>query len=173
MYKRYVFILLMFTAGLIAVASELEGRIERQIPIVVSAEVKPRIVKSGEVIPLTITVSNGLSSSIDHLTFSLTPNDWNGETFNVSLVDIYRDDEVGNLYLARPEMNVPMTISGMGRKEIKPGDKLDIRTDVRKWKLRDGWFPGKYKVTVRVGNLMVDKYSTLSVLSDPIEFEIK
>jgi hypothetical protein len=66
-----------------------------------------------------------------------------------------------------------MTVSGMGRREIKPGGKLDIQTDARKWKLRDGWFPGRYKVTVRIENLKVDDYSTLSVLADPIEFEIK
>ncbi len=173
MSKGYMSILLIFAAGLIAVTSELEGKQERQIQIVVSAEVKPKIVKTGEVIPLTITVSNGLSSSSYHSTFSLMPNDWNGETCNVSLADIYRDGKPGNLYLARPKIDVPMTVSGMGRREIKPGGKLKIQTDARKWKLRDGWFPGRYKVTVRIENLKVDDYSTLSVLADPIEFEIK
>ncbi len=173
MCKGHVFILLMFAAGLILVASELEGMQERKIPVVVSAEVKPKILKSGEAIPLTITVSNGLSSSSYHSTFSLTPNDWNGETCNVSLVDIYRDGKAGNLYLARPKIDIPMTVSGMGIREIKPGGKLEIQTDARKWKLRDGWFPGRYKVTVRINNLKIDDYSTLSVLADPIEFEIK
>lgn len=173
MCKGFVFVLLMFTAGLIVVASGQEGKQERQIQVVVSAEVKPKIVKTGEAIPLTITVSNGLSSSIYHSTFSLTPNNWNGETCNVSLVDIYRDGKAGNLYLARPRIDVPMTVSGMGRREIKPGGKIDIPTDARKWKLRDGWLPGRYNVTVRIDNLKVDDYSTLSVLADPIEFEIK
>jgi hypothetical protein len=173
MCKWYVFVFLAFSIGLIVVANEAAGKQQRQIPVVVSAEVKPKVVKSGEVIPLTITVSNGLSLSIYHLTFSLTPNDWNGETCNVSLLDIYRDDKAGSLYLARPKMNVPMTVSGMGRQEIKPGGKLEIQTDARKWKLRDGWLPGGYRVTVRVDNLKVDEYSTLAVLSDPVEFEIK
>ena len=173
MCKRHLFILLMFVSVLVTVASYLEGKQERQIPVVVSVEVKPKIVKSGEVVPLTITVSNGLSSSIYHLTFSLTSNGWNGETYNISLVDIYRDGKVGNLYLARPKMSVPITVSGMVRREIKPGEELEIQTDARKWKLRDGWLPGRYKTMVRVDNLKVDKYSTLSVLSDPIEFEIK
>ena len=173
MYKRYVFIFLVLAVGLIVVASRVQGRQERQISVVVSVEVKPKIVKNEKTIPLTITVSNNLSSSIYHSTFSVTPNDWNGETCNISLVDIYRNDKASNLYLARPKMEAPMTVSGMGRREIKPGGKIEIQTDARKWKLRDGWLPGRYRVTVRVDNLRVDKYSTLSVLTDPIEFEIK
>jgi hypothetical protein len=173
MFKQYASIFLMLGAGLIAVASGTRGKEERQIPVVVTADVNLKNVKGGEVIPLTITVSNGLPSSIYHSTFSLTPNEWNGETCNVSLVDIYRDDKPGNLYLSRPKMNVPVTVSGIGRKEVKPGGKLVVRTDARKWKLMDGWLPGKYRVTVRVDNLTIDKYSTLSVLTDFVEFEIR
>ena len=173
MRKRHLFILLMFVSALITVASNLEGKQERQIPVIVSVEVKPDIVKSGEVVPMTITVSNGLSSSIYHLAFSLTPNDWSGETYNISLMDIYRDGNTGNLYLGRPKIAVPITVSGGARREIKPGKKLQVQTNARKWKLRDGWLPGRYRATVRVDNLKVDKYSTLSVLSEPIEFEIK
>jgi hypothetical protein len=175
MYKRYVFVLLVlaFAVVLIVVASEVEGKQERQIPVVVSVEVKQNVVKTGEAIHLTIKVFNGLSSSIYHSTFSLTPNDWNGETCNVSLVDIYRNDKISNLYLARPKMNVPDEVSGMGRREIKSGGEIEIHTDARKWKLRDGWLPGRYRVTVRINNLKVDEYSTLSVLTDPVEFEIK
>jgi hypothetical protein len=134
---------------------------------------RPRIIADGEAVPLTITITNGLSSSIHHLTFSLESNGWNGETHNISLVDIYRDGEAGNLYLARPEMNVPVGVSGVSSREIKPGEQLEIRTDARKWKLRDGWLPGRYMVTIRVDNLRVDDYTTLSVSSDPFEFEIK
>jgi len=89
------------------------------------------------------------------------------------LVDIYRDDKQFNLYLARPEMNVPITVSGRVTLQIKPGEKLVIRTDARKWKLRDGWIPGRYNVTIRLDNLKVDNYSTLSVMSAPVLFEIK
>ena len=126
MYKRHLFILLMFVSVLITVVSNLKGKQERQIPVVVSVEVKPKIVKSGEAVPLTIRISNDLSSSIYHLTFSLTSNDWNGETYNISLVDIYRDGKEGNLYLERPKMSIPITVSGMARWEIKPGEELEI-----------------------------------------------
>ena len=124
MYKWYVSIFLFFTVPLMMVAAKGDGKQERQIPVVASVEVKPKIVKTGESIPLILTVSNGLSSSIYYSTFSLTPNDWNGETYNVSLVDIYRDDKAGNLYLARPKIDVPITISGAGRREIKPGGNI-------------------------------------------------
>jgi hypothetical protein len=155
------------------VANYLKAEQERQVPVVVSVEVKPKILKSGEAVPLTIRISNGLSSSIYHLTFSLTSNNWNGETHSISLVDIYRDGMASNLYLSQPSVSVPISVSGLARWEIKPGEELEIQTDARKWKLRDGWLPGRYKVAVRVDNLKVDQYSTLSVLSNPIEFEIK
>lgn len=174
MHKRYVFIFLVltFVVSLIVIMSKADRKQERQIPVVVSVEVKPDVVKTGEAIPLIITISNGLPSSIDLSGFTLTPNDWNGETCNVSLVDIYRDDKEGNLYLARPEINPPMTVSGMRRWEIKSGERLKIQTDACKWKLRDGWLPGRYRITARVDNLKVDEYSTLSVLTDPVQFEI-
>lgn len=155
---------------------------ERQIPVVVGGRVTPRVLKAGEPIPLVVTVSNHLDLCIYHDTFSLVPIDWNGETLNISLVDIYRDDNPRNLYYARPKPNVPLDISGSGRHEIKKGDTLTIETDASKWLLHNdgrpearynGWLPGRYKVTLRVDNLTVDKYSTLSVLSDPVEFEIR
>lgn len=128
--------------------------------------------KVGEAIPLTIVVHNGLPSSIYHTTFSLVPLAWNGETANISLVDICRDKPF-NLYLARPEVRFPGNISGRSWIEIKPNSSLSITTDARKWTLRDGWLPGHYRITVRVDNLQADDYSRLSVLSDPLEFEIK
>ncbi len=173
MYKRYMFASLVIAVGLPVMASRVQGKQERQIPVVVSVAVKPKILKNQEAIPLAITVSNGLSSPIFHSTFSMIPNDWNGETCNVSLVDIYRDDKMSNLYIARPKMDVPSTVSGMGRREIKPGKKIEIQTDARKWKIKDGWLPGRYRVTVCVDNLRVGKYYKLSVWTDPIEFEIR
>lgn len=57
--------------------------------------------------------------------------------------------------------------------EIRAGGEIQIRTDVRKWKLRDGWLPGRYRATVRVEDLRADRWCRLSVLSDPFEFEVK
>ncbi len=173
MSTHYTPIFLLLGVCLITVASETRGEENRRIPVVVTVQANIKNVKVGDSIPLAITVSNGLSFSIEYSTFSLTPNDWNGETFNVSLVDIYRDGTLGNLYLARPEIKAPIPVQGTSRKEIEPGGKLVIITDAQKWKLCDGWLPGKYKVTVRVDSLKVDKYSSLSVISDPFEFDVK
>jgi len=143
------------------------------VPVGVTGSVKPEIVKSDQPIPLTVTVSNGLPSSVYHNTFAIEPNEWNGESCNVSLVDIRRDGKAGNLYLARPEMEVPITVAGMGRREIKRRETLSIRTDARKWKLRDGWLPGRYSVTIRVDGIAVDaRTNNFSVLSEPVRFRI-
>lgn len=170
----------LFLAALVAVlfaalplaADETGPQKDRQIPVVVRGNVEPGTVKAGEPIPLAITITNGLPASIRHSTYSLEPRDWNGETVNISLVDIYRQGPP-NLYRGRPEVEVPIRISGMSSHEIKPGETLTVKTDARKWKLHDGWLPGRYTVTVRVDHLTLDRYSTLSVLSDPVEFRIE
>ena len=163
------------------VVKAVETVVQRLIPVVVRGQVNPPILKAGEPIPLTIIISNGLAGPIYLNTFSLEPTDWNGETINISLVDIYRDNRPRNLYYAKPQVYVPDNVSGMGRQEIKGGEKLEIKTDATKWKLHEngqppqrynGWLPGHYKLTLRVDNLTVDKYCRLLVLSEPTEFEI-
>jgi len=161
-----------FVVGAIVLAGDDRPAPRRQIPIVVSAKVDSAAIREGDAIPLTITISNGLPGRIYHSTFSVTPTDWNGETIGVSLVDIYRDRPF-NLYLSRPEAKCPDNISGMGSRAIEPGDSLAVKTDAKKWTLRDGWKRGHYTITVRVDNLRIDDYSKVSVLSDPFEFEIK
>ena len=93
-----------FVTGLLVVAAGVSTQSHRQIPVIIDGKVKPRILERGESIPLTITVSNGLPSSIYHTTFSVGPNEWNGETVNISLVAIYRDKPF-DLYLAKPNGN--------------------------------------------------------------------
>jgi hypothetical protein len=161
-------------AGAVAFAVLAAAPAERQINVVVGGHVVPAVVKAGEPIPLTIRIANGLRAPIFHETFRLEPIDWNGETVHINLVDIYRDGVADNLYLARPAIkDPPMPISSMGGHEIKPGGVLEVKTDARKWTLRDGWLPGRYRVTLRVDGLRADPYCTLSVLSDPFEFEVK
>jgi hypothetical protein len=145
---------------------------DRQIPVVVTGKVESEVVKAGSPIALTITITNGLAAPIYHNTFSVEPREWNAETVNLELVDIYREKPF-NLYLRRPEVRVPLVVSGMGRFEIGQGKSLVVKTDATKWELRDGWKPGRYRVTVRVNNLTVDDYSTISVLSDPVEFTVE
>ena len=145
----------------------------RTIPVIVHGLVKPSVIKVNKPVPLTIAILNGFCSSIYFETFSLESNDWNGETLNIDLVDIYRDEKPVNLYYSRPEIRPPHDISGQSSKEIVAGETLYIHTNSCKWRLRDGWQPGQYKITLRVNNLKADKFCKLSVLSDPICFEIK
>ena len=145
----------------------------RQIDVVVTGEVVPAVVKEGQPIPLKIRITNGLKRPIRFQTYSMQPVEWNGETCCISLVDIYRDGKEFNLYLARPQIKVPENISGSAAYKIAPGEMLEVSTDASKWKLRDGWLPGRYQVTVRADALLVDDYSRLYVLSDPFEFEVE
>lgn len=132
------------------------------------------MLKSGEPLPLRITISNGLSQKIFFLTYSVSPNSWNGEVANISLVDIYRDGpEPLNIFLARPRIEVPLVIAGMGGKHIGPGESLAVVVDMAKWTVNGGWTPGKYTITVRADNIRVDEYTTASVMSDTVRVEIK
>ena len=53
------------------------------------------------------------------------------------------------------------------------GQELTLNTDVSKWTIADGWLPGKYKVALRIDHLQVDRYAALSIVGEPLEFEIK
>lgn len=169
---RQAILVAIMSAALPLDAAEPGPHSDRQVPLVVTGKMEPGTIKAGKPIPLTVTITNGLPASVRHSTYSLEPRDWNGETVNISLVDIYRDGTM-NLYRKRPKVKPPMYIAGMGSHEIKPGETLTIKTDARKWKLQDGWLPGHYKITVRVDYLTLDRYSTLSVLSDLVEFRIE
>lgn len=146
---------------------------DRQIPVRLIARSRPGGCAVGQSIPVALVIENGLSDEIGFTAFSLEPNDWNGETYSCSLVDIYRDGKPGNLYLARPAVDAPDTISGPAVHYIKPGESLAIELDLSKWSLRDGWLKGTYQATLRADAIIADKYVTLSVRSDPVTFEIR
>lgn len=156
-----------------AAAGEAWGK--RQVPVVVRGQAEPAAVEAGKPIPLRITVTNGLPSSIAFYTYSVTPTSWNGETANIALFDILRDGKRRALFLPQPNPHPPreLLIPTMGRRWIEPGKALVIRTDARKWKLPGGWVPGRYRARVRVERLHLDDYSQLWVTSEPFEFEIR
>ena len=148
---------------------------QRQIPIVVEAHPASEPLNSNKPLLLRVSIYNGLSKEIRFSTLSLTPNSWNGETTNISLVDIYRDGpQQGSRFLARPRLGeIPKFIAGVSCYAIKPGELLSVVIDMAKWQIRDGWMPGKYKITVRAENIYIDEYASMSVMSDPTEIEIK
>ena len=146
---------------------------ERQVPITLTAVPANQPFVLNRELGMTLTITNALSGAVYLSTFATEPNAWNGETTNCALCDIYREGVQGNLYLARPEVRPPYMVSGMGATWIGPGKRLAIKLDISKWKLRDGWLPGKYKATFRVDGIAADAHVELSVLSDPVTFEIR
>jgi hypothetical protein len=173
MHRSLVFAVVASSALIALPAGAETQRVDRQIPVFVRGRVDPAVVGVDEPIDLTVTVTNGLPRVIFYSGSWTEPVEWNGETISISIVDIYRNGQPGNLFLDRPEVTLPSGVSGIGRVRIESGRLLSIRTDAGKWVLRDGWLPGDYQVTVRVDNLAIDDYCTLSVTSDPIEFTVE
>jgi len=145
----------------------------REIPVFVEGRAQPVVIPAGEPLPVMITVSNGLHASIYHVTFALEPNESNGETLNIELLDITRNGVYPCIHLFGPSIRPPRQISGPGAREIKPGQSLLIVTDARKWTVSGGWTPGHYSLRAAVRGLILDQHCTLDVTSDPFEFEIR
>jgi hypothetical protein len=164
---------LMLLALLSSLCVEVTG--QRQIPITVTAQPVSQEMKSWGPLLLRITISNGLSQDIRFSTFALSPNEWNGEVVNISLVDIYRNDrEPKNVFLARPKLGeTPKYIAGIASYQIKSGESRSVVIDISKWQIHNGWTAGGYTITVRVENIQVDHYTSASVMSEPTQIEIK
>lgn len=160
---KRIFAVFMLTAG-ICFAEEQQPA----IPVAVRAQAELAVFKSGKALPVSITLANGLSKTIRFYTFAVQPNEWNGETINISLVDVYRDGQRRNLYLARPEVIQPLTVSGLGSHPVAPGSTLRVMIDIGKWKIQGGWTEGTYDLIFRMDGIIVDDRVTMSVLSDPV-----
>jgi len=160
---KHLIAMLMLLAG-VAVAGDKEA----VIPVHVKAQAELAVFKAGKPLPMSVTLMNGLSKTIRFSTFATEPNEWNGETLNVSLVDVYRDKKKRNLYFARPELKVPVTISGPGSRQIQPNGTLRIMIDISKWKIQGGWTKGEYELVFRMDRIIADDKVTLSVLSNPV-----
>lgn len=98
---------------------------------------------------------------------------WHGETSSLTIVDVHRDDQPGGLFIERPKIDPPLQMQSPSHYVLKPGQSLVVKTDLSKWKIKGGWAPGSYKVTVRVENLSTqDGRHSVSVLSAPFFFEV-
>jgi len=143
------------------------------IPVSVQAQAEAAVFKEGKPLLTSVTLSNGLSKAIRFTTFSTKPSNWNGETLNISLVDIYRNRQKRNLYLERPKIDVPPGISGPGARAIQPSATFQVMLDISKWKIDGGWTKGEYEIVFRMERIMVDEKITMSVLSDPFPVVIE
>ena len=143
------------------------------IPVSVHAQAELAVFKAGKPLAMSVTLTNGLSKTIRFSTFATEPNEWNGETLNVSLVEVYRGGDKRNLYLAKPELKIPLSISGPGARPVKPGETLRIMVDISKWQIQGGWSEGEYEVVFRMDRIIVDDKITMSVMSDPVRIIVQ
>ena len=172
---------LVLVIGFYTASSATEGNNPKPPLINVTTEVilSKDPFKVGEPIDIILRIINGLKGPIFHQRFSLVPDKYNSETFNVGLTDIYRSDRPkGNLFLSRPVINIPVSsgISGPGISRIEPGKSLDVLIDLSKWTIKDGWKEGDYVVIVKIDNLilnMSDPLQELSISTLPFKFTVK
>ena len=140
------------------------------------AAAKRSVFNSGRPLPISITLSNQPSMPVSFTTFSTEPNEWNGETHNISLVSVYRDGEKRNLHLSHPEVQVPRSVTNSITYQVKPDHPLRIMLDVSKWKIEGDWVKGEYRLVFRMERVR-SEYKTWSdtwhALSDPITIRIE
>ena len=145
----------------------------RQVPIGVRAEAAVDTLRSGGPLPLRITITNGLRDEIYFLAYTLTPNEWNGETLTLTVFDVERAGESGRVNVHAPSVRVPMTLAGRGMRRIPPRDSLTWVVDLAKWQAEGGWLPGEYKFLVRPNPIHVDRFLTAWVTSDTVRLHIR
>ena len=129
--------------------------------------------RPGGGIPLVVELRNNMKRPLRHASPSLVPTDKNYETIGLDIQAVYRDTfEKGSLRnVTRPLVDFPHALP---THEVPPGGTLIIKTDARKWQIEGGWIPGRYWISVRMGYLTVDPWTTLSVTSrDLCSFEIR
>ena len=146
---------------------------ERQIPVVVTARPQKAIFAVGEPILVDVEIRNDLKAEIRVTAYSFSPNDWNGETLCIELPDIYRLPNMSQIWRERPKISTPKYVSGSGWYPILAGTSKVKTIDVSKWQVADGWVQGKYQVVVRADKIDVDKYTWMSISSEPVVFEVR
>lgn len=147
-------------------------RPSRLVPVIVELSAPGNPYKAESPILLTITLRNQSSATISFVGWGIAPTDWNAETANIDLTDIYATKSPLNLYRARPETVPPHTLSGQSGRQIPPGGELSIAFDARKWTIEGGWRPGVYRVRANLRGLMLDDYTRAMIASDEIVLEI-
>ena len=162
--KMSVTLAMLILMGGICLASEEKP----MIPVGVHAQAELAVFKTGRPLLMSLTLTNGLSRPIRFKIFSTEPSELNGETFNISLVDVYRNGEKRNLYLARPELRGLLTMSGPGSRSIQPGKNLRVTIDMSKWRIDGDWIQGEYELVFRMDNITVEDKISMSILSEPV-----
>ena len=157
------------------IIEKVGGRGERPSPLRVWVVAKPDQERfaAGRPIQVTATLTHTAGRALRFTTYGTEPADTNAETTNIDLVDLRRDEQPNAILLGRPELKIPMTISGAASHPIESGRKFTVRLDLSKWEIVGGWIPGRYEARVRMNRIAASDKITLSVLSDPVRFVIE
>lgn len=145
----------------------------RQLPVVVMVTPVKTVFEAGEPLIVRVTITNNLRAEIGFSTYATEMKDWNGEVWNMSMVEIARRG--GGLTLSgsyRPVVTPPIVISGLGRQRVAPGQTLTITTNLRKWDI-GGWDSGEYAFRFAVSGISIDDNTTATIRAPCARFSIQ
>jgi len=155
---------LNFRGNAFCLSGQEQNTVKRVVPVTVYGRVQPQVIQTNEPINLTIAVFNGLSSTI-HYT--------NAEAVDVLVELKYDNGNLLELYSSQLKIKAPDHMVRARTVEIGSGAVMYLHTDGRRWKLKNGWKPGRYEMRLQIENLRADEFCKLSILSAPVCFEIK
>ena len=156
-----------------ALFAQIRAEQQRLIPIVVTGKA-PAAIKAGDPIPLEVTVKNGFGHEISFRSFTSKPNVANLELQSLSVISIRREGEDRDLVMQLPEIDdEALRVAAPSLVSIPPTQSGSLQTDLTKWIIRGGWQPGRYQVSVRIHEIRVDRFSSVTVDSEPITFVVR
>jgi hypothetical protein len=140
----------------------------------------PAKIGENSLLLLRIQIYNGLENPIQFPSLATKTVASNLETQNIAITAVYRQVDPAaaaplgdNLLEVAPKMDDAVwKQSSPSLIEIESGTSTVLLTALRKWQIRGGWTPGTYEVQAKVSGISVDQFSTMSILSEPIRFEI-
>jgi hypothetical protein len=162
----------LLSVAAIAIMPVAGGTADRPPLVIVRGAVTPGVLTVGAPMPLTVELTNNLDRPVSIACYSLTPTPENDETLCFTVQAVYRDgfDRGAVRMLARPPAEMRHAVP---LHTVSPGQSLRIVSDLGKWKIEGEWRPGRYWVSVRVDGIRIDKQTTMSVLSELLQLEIR
>jgi hypothetical protein len=161
-------------AGVIILCLAGHAHEKRQVNVIVDATPLSSTFKANEPFMFRVSIYNGLREEIRFPTYAITPNGWGGEAANLTFYDVnQKSGQQSLIYWRREPINVPPTVSGTSSYRIKPKEKLYIVVDAKKDYATVKWFSGEYEFAVRADYIYIDRYTTMSVASEPVKFRVE
>jgi hypothetical protein len=144
----------------------------RQLPVVVTVTPVKAVFEAGDPLIVRVTITNNLRAEIGFLTYATEMKDWNGEVWNLSMVEIGRPGGLTIPASYRPVVMPPAVIAGVSRQRVAPGQTLTITTNLRKWDI-GGWDPAEYAFRFAVSGIGIDDNTTATIRTPCARFSIR